>query len=240
MDTSTSPLPDVMQVCRNGHVITALLHSCPDRGVSHCDRCGAGTVDRCLTCGQQLVGAVPVPGLVPVGALRPPQFCSLCGAAFPWSAHAPAAALEPVAILQTLLRRVPLVIRQLRQRHGSRPPFGVADEHDLEDLVRALLPLHFDDVRPETRTPSYASATRTDFLVGDVALVIKRTAAGIRAAQLTAQWPEDVAYYERHRTCRTLLGVVYDAESLLVETPALEKMWSASPGGLAVQCVIAR
>ena len=32
---------DVMQVCRNGHVITDLLHTYPERGLSHCDRCGA-------------------------------------------------------------------------------------------------------------------------------------------------------------------------------------------------------
>ena len=49
---------DVMQVCHNGHVITDLLHTYPERGLSHCDRCGAPTRDRCGTCGRLITGAV--------------------------------------------------------------------------------------------------------------------------------------------------------------------------------------
>src|SRR5437773_1666892 len=84
-DLIDNPLQDVMQVCRNGHVITDLLHTYPDRGLSHCDRCGAMTIDRCSTCGMEIPGAVHVPGLVPVGRSQPPEFCASCGATFPWS-----------------------------------------------------------------------------------------------------------------------------------------------------------
>jgi hypothetical protein len=48
---ANNAVQDVMQVCRNGHVITGLLRTCPERGLSHCDRCGAPTLDRCLTYG---------------------------------------------------------------------------------------------------------------------------------------------------------------------------------------------
>ena len=44
-------IADVMQVCRNGHVITDMLRAHPESGLSHCDRCGAPTLDRCLTYG---------------------------------------------------------------------------------------------------------------------------------------------------------------------------------------------
>src|SRR6266581_1593595 len=83
-DLIDNQLQDVMRVCRNGHVITDLLHAYPDRGLSHCDRCGASTLDRCTTCGLEIPGAVHVPGLVPVGRSQPPQFCSACGAPFSW------------------------------------------------------------------------------------------------------------------------------------------------------------
>ena len=53
----------------------------------------------------------------------------------------PAAVSDPLASLESLLRRLPRVIRQLRSRHGNRPPFLVSDERDLEDLLRALLHL---------------------------------------------------------------------------------------------------
>src|SRR5439155_25452025 len=92
----------------------------------------------------------------------------------------PAVAAPPLAALETLLRRLPRVVHELRSRHGERPPFRAADGYDLADLLRALLPLHFDDVRPPSRTPSYAAATRTDFLLV--------SPPGGRAIALTAKW----------------------------------------------------
>ncbi len=207
---------DTMQVCRNGHVINDLLHSCPERSQRHCDRCGAGTLDHCATCGQELPGAVYVPGLVPVGVLQPPQFCAACGAPFPWAAR-PAEVAGPWAVLEPLLRRLPRVIRQLRYRQGDRPPLRVEDERDLEDLLRALLPLHFDEVRPESRTPSYVTATRTDLLlaVEAIAITVKRVVSCSDAQRLGNQLREDVAYYGRARNGWTLIGLVYDPEQLL-------------------------
>jgi hypothetical protein len=171
-------------------------------------------MERCETCGHELPGAVVVPGLQPVGARPAPHFCEMCGAAFPWTRQRRPPKREPLTILENLLRRLPRVIRQLRVRHSDRPPFRVADERDLEDLLRALLPLHFDDIRPECRTPSYASVTRTDFL-----LVPENIALTIKWAQprILEQVPEDAAYYRRERKCRTLVAFVYDPESSLRE-----------------------
>ena len=172
------PDSDVMQVCLNGHVITDLAGAHPDRRRTACDRCGAATIDRCPTCGTGLPGAVSVPGLAPVGTRRPPRCCSVCGAAMPWVRQSGPAAGDPTAPLERLLRRLPRVIRQLRWRQGDRPPFRVEDERDLEDLLRALLPLHFDDVRPEGRTPRYAAGVRTDFR-----LAPERIAVAVKVAR---------------------------------------------------------
>src|SRR5437588_3474565 len=90
---------DVMQVCRNGHVITDLLLTFPERGLRHCDRCGAATLDGCPTCGLRLPGSIFVPGLVPVGLLQPPQYCSNCGAALPWAKRPGLAPCNPLALL---------------------------------------------------------------------------------------------------------------------------------------------
>ncbi len=179
-------IPDVMQVCLNGHVITDLAGAHPERRRTACARCGAATIDRCPTCGTALPGAVLVPGLAPVGTRRPPRCCSVCGAALPWNRRAttttgPAAAAE----LERLLRRLPRTVRELRWRQGDRPPFRVEDETDLEDLLRAILPLHFDAVRPERRTPHYAAGGRTDFLLAAerIAVAVKlRPAAGRRGS----------------------------------------------------------
>ncbi|HEV2949717.1 MAG TPA: DUF2321 domain-containing protein [Gemmataceae bacterium] len=241
-DLIDNPLQDVMQVCRNGHVITDLLHTYPDRGSSHCDRCGETTLDRCATCGMEIPGAVHVPGLVPVGRLQAPEFCASCGAPFPWSKkNELGEASDPMANLERLLRRLPLVIRQLRSRHGNRPAFQVADERDLEDLLRCLLPVYFDDIRPESRTPSYDSGTRTDFRLNahGIALTIKRASSRNHEKQLGEQLQEDVSYYERESSCQVLVGFIHDPERFLHEPDTLEAMWSKPQERLELRCVIA-
>jgi REase_DpnII-MboI/Uncharacterized protein conserved in bacteria (DUF2321) len=231
---------DVMQVCRNGHVITDLLRTYPERGLTHCDRCGAATVECCLTCGRELPGAVYVPGLLPVGGRQPPWYCATCGAPFPWADRPSPAAPGTLALLEPLLRRLPRVVRQLRVRQGDRPPFRVEDERDLEDLLRALLPLHFDDIRPEGRTPRYAPGTRTDFLLAaeGTAVTAKYARPGVREPQLAEQLREDADYW-RQRACRTLAGFVYDPEGLLRQPAVLETAWSVREEDFEVRCVIA-
>jgi hypothetical protein len=238
---SDTTVRDVMLVCRNGHVLTDRLHTCPESPALRCDRCGAATLDCCPTCGKALPGAVPVPGLLPVGQLRPPAYCSQCGVAFPWTRCAvpPAPALVG---LETLLRRLPQVIRQLRWRHGERMPFRVVDIFDLEDLLRALLRLSFEDVRPLSRTPSYAAGTRTDFLLlsstggRTIALTGKWSGA---EAELTRQWDEDVSYHEAQSHCGVLVGFVYDPEGRLNDPGVLETAWSRPRGDMELRAIIA-
>jgi hypothetical protein len=232
MSPVETSVQDVMQVCRNGHVITDLLRSCPERSVTHCDRCGATTLDCCATCGRALPGAILVPGLHPVGVRQPPCYCPTCGAAFPWTLRRRPAKREALTILEGMLRRLPHVIRQLRSRHADRPPFRVFDEHDLEDLLRSLLPLHFDDIRPECRTPRYATDTRTDFLLApeNIAVTIK-----LAQSNLMPQIQEDAAYYRHERKCRTLVVFLYDPQGILREPPELDAPTDEGP---EVRCVI--
>jgi len=85
---------------------------------------------------------------------------------------------EPLDIIDHLVRRFHRVVRQLRQRHDNRPTLDVTEEYDVQDLLHALLALHFDDIRPEEYTPSYAGvSSRVDFLLkGErVVLEVKKT-----------------------------------------------------------------
>jgi REase_DpnII-MboI/Uncharacterized protein conserved in bacteria (DUF2321) len=231
---------DVMQVCLNGHVITDRLTSAPESGRTHCHRCGAATLDHCCTCGSRLPGVVPVPDLVPIGSLQAPRYCATCGAAFPW-VRRPRAAPRALKLLESHLRRLPLMIRQLRWRQGDQPPFRVENERDLEDLVRAVLSLHFDDVRLESRTPRYSPRTRTDFFLprAKAAITVKYARSDLREPQLRDQWQEDIAYYRARPGCRMLLGFIYDPEGLLQESQILQKMLSESAEGLGLRSIVA-
>jgi hypothetical protein len=240
MNALDSPLRDVMQVCRNGHVITELFYTFPDCALSHCDRCGAVTMTHCLTCGQELPGAIYVAEALPIGEHKPPLFCSCCGAAFPWARKfGKRTSPRLLAGLLKILRRLPRVARQLRSRHADRRPFCVNDEYDLEDLLRALLPLHFDDVRLEARTPKYASGTRTDFWLhpSAIAVTAKLSSADRRDRALTEQIREDVRYYmDKNR--KVLIPFIYDPERLLLDAESLEREWAGLSDGLRVVPVI--
>ena len=240
MLTVEDSLQDVMQVCRNGHVITDLLRSNPERGLSHCDRCGAGTLERCLTCGHELTGAIAVPGLQPVGIRQPPLYCSACGVAFPWTGRPRTVVKGSLANLENLLRRLPRVIRQLRDRHGDRPPFRVVDERDLEDLLRSLLPLHFDDIRPQSRTPRYSARTRTDFLLEPerIVVTVKIARTATREAQLAKQLQEDVEHYMAQEECRTLVAFIYDPEGLLRDVKTLTCGCDGKTDAFELRCVV--
>jgi hypothetical protein len=239
--TTESCGQDVMQVCWNGHVITALLRSHPEHGSDHCERCGAQTLHHCLTCGREVPGAIPVPGLQPVGEHQPPRHCPGCGAAFPWARQTSFPFVGPLVGLDVLLRRLPRVVRQLRSRQGERPPFRVEDERDLEDLLRATLPLQSDDVRPLARTPSYAEGTRTDFLLAPERCVVvaKYARPGLPESRLAEQLREDADHHRRQKSGETLVAFVYDPEGVLPQPGLLERAWSRPDEDPAIRCVIA-
>jgi hypothetical protein len=241
MSSPADPERDVMQVCRNGHVLTLVLRSHPQSGCLRCDRCGAEVVSECSTCGRSIPGAILGSGMQPIGALRPPAYCPDCGAAFPWTYLPAPPVTDALSRLTVLLRRLPRMIRQLRVRQGDRPPFRVTDERDLEDLVRAVLPLSFDDIRPRQRTPHYDPGTRTDFLLAQdgIALVIKLVRAKSNTAQLVEQFHEDAACYRDLENCHTLIGWIYDPERKLGEERVVEAACSGREGNLDVHCVVA-
>jgi hypothetical protein len=240
--TVTHLVQDVMQVCRNGHVVTDRVRTCPEESRHHCDRCGATTLQACPTCGQELPGAIVVPGLQPLGLEKAPGYCSTCGAGFPWTRRRKAPLVPPAETLEAFLRRLPLVIRQLRQRFRTRPPFRVEDQHDLEDLVRSLLPVYFDDIRLRSRTPSYAEATRTDFLIhpGRILCTLKHTSLELRRPQLEQQLQEDVDSYRAFPECRSLWIYIHDPQGYLHEPEQLESLWSRRDEEPEVRCIISR
>jgi hypothetical protein len=88
-------------------------------------------------------------------------------------------------VLERLCNRFPLIARQLQTRHDDRETLRVNDEHDLWDLLRALLALEHNDVREGTWTPAYADQPRTDFLlkIEHTLIVAKLASAGIPTAR---------------------------------------------------------
>ena len=120
--------------------------------------------------------------------------------------------------LENLFNKFHKIARQLRTRYSDRPSLNISDEYDVQDLLHALLLLHFDDVRAEEWTPSYAGGcVRVDFLLKDIQTVIevKKTRESMSAKDLGEQLIIDIEKYKTHPDCKKLYCFVYDPEGLL-------------------------
>jgi len=145
-------------------------------------------------------------------------------------------------IVENICKRFHTVARQLNSRHDDRPTLDVADEYDVQDLMHALLRLHFDDIREEEWTPSFAGASsRQDFLLKNERIVIevKKTRPTLKAKQLGEELLIDIARYRSHPDCDCLVCFVYDPDARIVNPTGLERdLESQSSEKLKVQVII--
>lgn len=134
-------------------------------------------------------------------------------------------------VLALIFSRFHKVARQLRTRHANRETLRITDEYDVQDLLHALLLIHFDDVRPEEWTPSYAgSAVRMDFLLKDCQTVIevKKTRPSMTAKELGEELIIDIEKYKAHPDCKTLYCFVYDPDGHLGNPTSIKNDLEAS------------
>ena len=114
---------------------------------------------------------------------------------------------------------------QLKRRHAGRETLTINDEYDVQDLLHALLKLHFSDVRPEEWTPSYAgNSNRMDFLLKEahIAIEVKMTRDNLKDKEIGEQLIIDVAKYQQHPDVDALYCFVYDPNTILHNPVGLE------------------
>ena len=116
-------------------------------------------------------------------------------------------------------------VHQLRRkRHNGRDCF-ISDEYDVQDLLHALLKLHFDDVRVEDWTPQNAgSNNRIDFLINDnqTAIEVKYAKDSHKDKQIGDELIIDIAKYSKHPNCNSLYCFVYDPDYCIGNPKGLE------------------
>ncbi len=162
---------------------------------------------------------------------------SLCGSE-PEKDLAP---FDATAIIENLCNRFHLVVRQLESRHDKRDTLVVKDEYDVQDLLHSLLTLHFDDIRPEQWTPSYAgSSSRMDFVLKqeEIVIEVKKTRKTLGAKEVGEQLIIDIKKYEAHPDCGSLFCFVYDPEAWIANPRGIENDLNRDDGGLPVRVLI--
>ena len=150
--------------------------------------------------------------------------------------------VDAISVVGHLCMRFHLVAKQLRTRHDGRESLQIEDEYDVQDLLRSLLALHFDDVRPEEWTPSYAGASsRMDFLLKaeDTVVEVKKTRKGLAAKEVGDQLLIDIQRYQSHPSCKSLICFVYDPEGRVSNPTGIERDLSKQHEGMNVVVIIA-
>lgn len=128
-------------------------------------------------------------------------------------------------IISNILEHFNTCAIQLKRRHAGRETIIIQDEYDVQDLLHALLKLHFSDVRPEEWTPSYAgNSNRMDFLLKEahIAIEVKMTRDNLKDKEIGEQLIIDVAKYQQHPDVDTLYCFVYDPNAILHNPVGLE------------------
>lgn len=152
-----------------------------------------------------------------------------------------ASLVDALQIVQVLCEQFHNVCRQLRFRHDSRPTLDVQDEYDVQDLLRAMLSIHFSDIRTEEWTPSYAGrSARMDFLLKREQLVVevKKTRRGLGARELGDQLIEDIERYKPHTDCLTLVCFIYDPDGFIANPRGIENDLRRQDGEIRVEVFI--
>ena len=149
--------------------------------------------------------------------------------------------LRTTEFVVTLCRRFPLLIAAMQKRHNHRQALAITDEYDVQDLLRGILSLHFDDIRPEEGNPSHGAVqSRSDLFLKPERIVIetKMTRKSLSQRELVHQLIQDKALYQGHPGYTTLICFVYDPGHLLTNPTAIEHDLSGQDGGLTTIVVI--
>lgn len=149
---------------------------------------------------------------------------------------------DRLSLIERLCLRFHAAARQLQSRHAGRTTLTIEDEYDVQDLLHAILRLHFDDIREEEWTPSYAgAASRVDFLLKaeQIVIEVKKTRSSMTSRKLGEELIVDRARYERHPDCKMLVCFVYDPEGRIGNPVGIERDLEEHGGKLKVRVIIA-
>ncbi len=155
--------------------------------------------------------------------------------------RSPVSSRDATALVRTICDRFPIVANALAHRHDNRQTLNIADEYDVQDLLCALLKLHFSDVRPEEWAPSYAgNASRIDFVLKQeqIAVEAKMTRKNLGQKELVTQLAEDILRYQPHQDAKTLVCFVYDPAGKCTNPAALENDLTRDHGQLRVVVIV--
>lgn len=151
-------------------------------------------------------------------------------------------AVDHLELCRRLCLRFHAIARQLKLRGEYRPTLAIEDEIDVQDLLHALLRVQFDDIGTDEWTPSYShDAPRTTYLLDHdrMAVIVKKTRAGLTAKDLAEQLRLDIEHYRTREHCTALFCFVYDPEGRIGNPRGLEHDLATVSDSFTVDVLVA-
>ncbi len=149
-----------------------------------------------------------------------------------------------VSTVEIIGRRFSAVARLLGQpKRNGQPGFVIESEYDMQQLVHALLLVHFDDVRPEDPASRFAGASsRLDFVLKAEQVVVetKFMRESLTIKDVGAELLTDIGRYQTHQDCHALVAIVYDPNFRISNPRELESDLTNRVGALRVVVVVAQ
>jgi len=148
---------------------------------------------------------------------------------------------KPSQLIENLFDRFHSVVLEINHRHDNRQPLEINDEYDVQDILRGLLRIHFDDVRDEEYTPSYGGGcARMDLLLKNEQIVIetKMVRKNLSQKRICEEIIIDKAYYRGHKDCKKLYCFVYDPEEKIKNPRGFERDLSDKVDGFETKVLI--
>lgn len=142
-------------ICRRGHVQTEdITHG--EFG-PRCPQCGAEVLVQCPGCGKRIRGYYSTPGVIAMFDYSPPDFCDLCGVAFPWlSRQGRIYELQNRLDDEKLDPADELAVREQLEALVS-PDLDVAEQRERWGRVKKLAPRLWESSQPIIETLAEAA-----------------------------------------------------------------------------------
>lgn len=122
-------------------------------------------------------------------------------------------------IIETILNKFHKVVIEL--------DFKIQTENDVKKLLKALLGIHYNNIKSEEHVKSYAGvSSRIDLYIKDInyGIEIKLAKNSINHEKIVEQINDDIKKYQKLSNCEKIYFFIYNPESLITNHVSLENV----------------
>lgn len=133
--------------------------------------------------------------------------------------------ITPLDKIEKIFNNFHKIAKKLENRYNDRETIEIDDEHDVQDLLEALLLLEFSDIRSEEPVPSDAGGgSNIDFLLKnyEIGIEIKHTTSD-DDRKIGEELTTDIEKYKQHPNVEKLICFIYNPRHTLRNPEGLKK-----------------